>query len=279
MIVKCWGSRGSIPVSGREFNRYGGDTTCLEIRTHEDEIVIIDAGTGIRSLGKHLCEEGRNEMTLIFTHAHWDHLLGFPFFRPLYEPGTRVHIFGCHFAQASIEEILYRTMDPPFFPVRLGDVRAELCFHGACESPFDHHTLAIAPVFLNHPNRGVGYRIEEDESVFVFLTDNELTFEHPGGLDREEYLDFAKGADLLYHDAEYRPEEYERTRGWGHSVYLDALELALEAGVKRFGLFHHNQDRTDEDLDAMVRDCKRIISSRGLEMDCFAVESGSKMKL
>jgi phosphoribosyl 1,2-cyclic phosphodiesterase len=156
----------------------------------------------------------------------------------------------------------------------LGEVRAELCFHGACESPFSHHTLTIAPVFLSHPNRGVGYRIEEDGRIFVFITDNELTFEHPGGLDREEYLDFATDAHLFYHDAEYTPEEYARTRGWGHSVYLDALDLALEAGVERFGLFHHNQDRTDDDLDAMVRDALRIIKTKGAKMECFAVASG-----
>ena len=279
MFIKCWGSRGSIPVSGKEYVKYGGDTTSLEIRTREDKVVIIDAGSGIRSLGKKLHEEGRKEITLFFTHAHWDHLLGFPFFRPLYDPDTRIHIFGCHFAQASIEEILYRTMDPPFFPVQLDDVRAELLFHGACECPFTHHTLSIAPIFLNHPNRGVGYRIEENEKVFVFLTDNELTFEHPGGLDREEYLDFSTNADLLFHDAEYRPEEYERTKGWGHSVYLDALDLALDAGVSQFGMFHHNQDRTDDDLDAIVSDVRGIIESRGAGLACFAVASGFEIQL
>jgi ribonuclease BN (tRNA processing enzyme) len=170
-------------------------------------------------------------------------------------------------------------MDPPFFPVRLDQVRAGLVFHGACESPFQLQSIRISPIFISHPNRGVGYEFVEGDKSFVFLTDNELTFEHPGGLDREDYLDFAQEADLFFHDAEYRPEEYSRTKGWGHSIYLDALDLALEAGVKQFGLFHHNQDRTDDDLDAMVQDSISIIESRDSSMGCFAVASGFEIEL
>ena len=125
MIIRCWGARGSIPVSGKEFEKYGGDTTCIEIRTTDDEIVIVDAGTGIRRLGNRLKEEKSNHYHLIFTHSHWDHLLGFPFFKPIYFENTHIDVYGCRFAQRSIKNILANTMQPPFFPVKLDDIKAE----------------------------------------------------------------------------------------------------------------------------------------------------------
>jgi phosphoribosyl 1,2-cyclic phosphodiesterase len=269
MLVRCWGARGSIPVSGREYLRYGGDTPCLEIRTGDDGIVIIDAGSGIRRLGNRLIAEKRHDYSLIFTHAHWDHIMGFPFFRPIYRSGTHIAMFGCPFAQASLREMISRIMAPPNFPVNFADIKAELRYQEACEETFSLGGLTITPIPLSHPNQGMGFRFEEGGKSFVFLTDNELTYRHPGGLEYEDYCAFAKGADLLVHDAEYRPQDYRKTRRWGHSVYTDTLRLALDAGVGRLGLFHHNQERTDEAVDEMVADCRRIAAGRPLE--CFAI--------
>jgi len=127
---------------------------------------------------------------------------------------------------------------------------------------------------------GQGYRFTEDGKTFVFLTDNELSHHHRGGRSRQEYVEFSRGADLLFHDAEYTPEEYARlTRGWGHSHYLDALELALEAGVRRFGLYHLNQDRPDTGVDAMVGHCRMIVEQRGSDMECFAVSQEMEFHL
>lgn len=280
MLIRCWGSRGSIPVSGKEYLKYGGDTTCIEIRTKNDDIIIIDAGSGIRRLGNNLVKQGRKDFNIIFTHAHWDHILGFPFFKPLYIKGTQINMLGSPVAQASIKQIISKTMQAPNFPVRFEDMKAEISYVGACPDWFKIKGLSITPVHLSHPNQGLGYKFSENGKDFVFLTDNELTHIHPGGLKFEDYIEFSRGADLLIHDSEYLPEEYNKfTKTWGHSVYLDSLTLALEAGVKRFGLFHHNQERTDEQIDRMVEDCRRIIKERGLNMECFAVAKDMEIEV
>lgn len=279
MIVRCWGARGSIPVSGRDYLKYGGDTTCIEIRTQRDEIIIIDSGSGIRRLGNRLMAERRFEYTLIFTHAHWDHLIGFPFFKPIYHRKTRVTLYGCPYAQASVQQIISRIMTPPNFPVALADVHADLIFHESCAVPFEIGGMRVTPIPLSHPNEGIGYRFEEDGKSFVFLTDNELMHHHPGGMAYEDYCRFARGADLLIHDAEYVAADYLTKKSWGHTVYLDALRLALDAGVARLGLFHHNQERTDSELDAMVEDCRGLIARGGRKLDCFAMNQEMEINL
>jgi ribonuclease BN (tRNA processing enzyme) len=139
--------------------------------------------------------------------------------------------------------------------------------------------VLITPIFLSHPGRGIGFKFVEDDECFVFLTDNELTFKHLGALDYYDYLDFTRDADLLFHDAEYTDDEYKVTKTWGHTVYTDALKLALEAGVKRFGLFHHNQDRTDLALDEIVQHCRDIIGENDASLECFGVCEGMELRL
>ncbi|MDD5100933.1 MAG: MBL fold metallo-hydrolase [Syntrophales bacterium] len=269
MLIRCWGARGSIPVSGREYLRYGGDTSCIEIRTADDRIVIIDAGSGIRRLGNRLLDEKRLNYTMFFTHSHWDHIMGFPFFRPIYRSGTRISLFGCPFAQNSVREMISRIMTPPNFPVSFDEIKAKIQYRDVCRETFRFGGLTVTSIPISHPDQGMGYRFEENGRSFVFLTDNELSYRHPGGMTYEDYRVFAEGADLLLHDAEYRPRDYRLTRTWGHSVYKDALRLGLDAGVGRLGLYHHNQERTDTAVDEIVADCRRIIADRPLE--CFAV--------
>ncbi|MCC6346446.1 MAG: MBL fold metallo-hydrolase [Nitrospirales bacterium] len=279
MIARCWGARGSIPVSGPEYLRYGGDTPCIEIRTKNDEIIIVDAGTGIRRLGDRLLREDRFHFAMVFTHSHWDHILGFPFFKPIYSPKTRIHLFGCPTAQGAIRQLLSDVMSPPHFPVRFDEIKADIAYQGACGGFFSLDAVTVASIPLSHPNRGLGFRFTEDGKSLVFLTDNELAYRHPGGRTREEYREFSQGADLLIHDAEYTDEEYRKTEAWGHSRYRDALHLALEAGVKRFGLYHHNQERSDDALDAIVDECRRIIVEKGAEMECFALTQETEIAL
>ena len=279
MIIRCWGSRGSIPVSGIEYERYGGDTTCLEIISKDDDLIVVDAGSGIRRLGLKAIKARRRTVNLIFTHSHWDHILGFPFFKPAYIPGTTLNLFGCPFAQASIRNLLSSTMSPPYFPVKIEDLKAELVYHGACTGPFDIGPVHVTPILLSHPNQGIGYKFAEDGKTFVFLTDNELTYRHPGGLSFGEYVEFSRGADLLIHDAEYTREEYQATEGWGHSVYDDALRLAEEAHVRQFGLFHHNQERTDAGIDEIVGECKIILDGHQTRMECLAIAAGTELVL
>jgi ribonuclease BN (tRNA processing enzyme) len=132
---------------------------------------------------------------------------------------------------------------------------------------------------LSHPNQGIGYKFTEDNKTFVFLTDNELTLAHSGGGEYHDYLRFCQGADALVHDAEYTAEQYKMTKGWGHSIYTDALRLGMEAGVKQFGLFHHNQDRTDQELDRIVEDCRMIADKQNARVHCYGLETGMEIHL
>ena len=271
MYIKCWGSRGSIPVSGADYIKYGGDTTCLEIRTTSDDIIIIDAGTGIRRLGNKLIEDNRYRYNFIFTHAHWDHLMGFPFFKPLYSEKAQFKMYRCTFHSKFVETILPKVMSPPNFPVKYSDVKAQLVYLESNHTEFEIGSVNVTPIPISHPNSGSGYKFTENGKSFIFLTDNELGFVHPGGRKDEDYLEFCTNADLLIHDAEYTPEEYESKIEWGHSVYTDTLDLALKAGVGQLGLFHINQERTDQQMDQIVEVCGKIIAERGQELECFGV--------
>lgn len=271
MYIKCWGSRGSIPVSGSEYVRYGGDTTCLEIRTKSDDIIILDAGTGIRRLGNKLVKEGRSRFNLLFTHAHWDHLMGFPFFKPLFIKQARIKAFKCPLPDSYVEDMILKVLAPPNFPVKYSDLSASIVYEDADPSGFEIGSVWVEPIHLSHPNGGSGYKFIEDDKSFVFLTDNELGFVHPGGLEFGDYLEFSKGVDLLIHDAEYTPDEYRTQIEWGHSSYADALDLAFEAGVQQLGLFHLNQERTDDEMDDIVRACRRITKEKNDPFECFAV--------
>jgi phosphoribosyl 1,2-cyclic phosphodiesterase len=279
MIIRCWGTRGSLPVSGREYLKYGGDTTCIEVRSADNEVVIVDAGSGIRALGNQLMKEHRHRYTLLLTHTHWDHLIGFPYFKPIYFRKVRVKIFGCPFAQKSVKRMIRHTMAWPNFPVDFKDVKASIAFQGICTASFPISSLMVTPILLNHPNQGVGYQFTEGKKRFVFLTDNELAFHHRGGLRYDDYVKFCYGADLLFHDAEFTPEEYPRRRSWGHSVYTDVIRLAMDAHVHQLGLIHHNQDRVDSAVDRIVARCLQIIARKKSHLKCFAVRQGMKIRL
>jgi len=271
MYIKCWGSRGSIPVSGKHYIKYGGDTTCVEIRTKSDDIIIIDAGTGIRRLGNQLIDENRYKYNFIFTHAHWDHLMGFPFFKPLYYSYSKLTMHKCPFHSKFVETVLTKVMSPPNFPVKYSDIKAQIVYMEACPSPFEIGSMTVEPISISHPNNGSGYKFTEEGKSFVFLTDNELDFVHPGGLTFNDYLGFSEGADLLIHDAEYTPQEYKTVIKWGHSVFTRTLELAIDAGVGQLGLFHLNQDRSDQEMDEIVETCRQHIAGKGNDLECFAV--------
>ena len=279
MLIRCWGSRGSIPVSGREFLKYGGDTTCIEIQTASGHTIIVDAGTGIRRLGNRLLEAQRFRYDFIFTHAHWDHVMGFPFFKPLYDSRAVLRMHRCPFQSKFVETILKKVMSPPTFPVKYADVTADIQYETACPYTFEIGSATIIPIALSHPNSGSAYKFVEGDKSFVFLTDNELDFVHPGGCSYQEYVDFSAGADLLIHDAEYTPFEYETKKSWGHTVYTRALELAVDAGVKKLGLFHLNQDRTDLEVDDIVADCRQIIAADRHRLECGAVSGDMCIEL
>lgn len=279
MYIKCWGSRGSIPVSGPGYLTYGGDTTCLEVRSNTNDLVIVDAGTGIRNLGSLMSREKCRSCHLIFTHVHWDHVMGLTAFAPLFNSACRITIPRLPFGGRYIEEALDTLFSAPAFPVPYRDIKKRITF---ADFPLDHFTLGsltVDTIPISHPNGGLGYRIREGDRQFVFLTDNELGLRHEGGASMEEYVAFVKGTDLLLHDAEYTPEEYALRTGWGHSAWPDTLRLALGANVKRLGLIHHNAEHTDEAIDDIVSACREEILRVGSPLDCFAVGSDTVMAL
>lgn len=279
MIIRCHGARGSIPVSGEAYLKYGGDTTCLEIRTRNNEIIIVDAGSGIRRLGNNLLQEGRFHYNILFTHSHWDHILGFPFFKPIYSEACAIHLFGCRTTQGDIQMLLSKTMSAPYFPYPFEKLKASVHYENECREAFVIDGIEISSIPLSHPNEGMGFRFTENDRTFVFLTDNELRHRHRGGGTFEDYAAFCRGADLLVHDAEFTPEEYITKVTWGHSCYTDALDLALAAGVRHLGLYHHNQDREDAAQDAIVAHCRDLIRERGSSLRCSGVRQQEEFVL
>ncbi len=273
MIIRCWGSRGSIPVSGIDFVKYGGDTTCIEIRTKNDEIIIVDAGTGIRRLGNKLIEEGRYEYNLLFTHVHWDHIMGFPVFKPAFNSKTKIRVHRCPFHDKQNGNIISRVMSPPNFPVSYTGLQASLIFEDLTNKSFVIDSVTVTPLRISHPNGGCGFKFTEGNKSFVFLTDNELGFRHKGGLEFNDYVKFVDRADLLIHDAEYTGIEYSNVIGWGHSSCEDVLDLATRAKVKDLGLFHLNQERTDQEMDKMVKECRETQKHKKSTINIFAVSA------
>ncbi|MBI4822349.1 MAG: MBL fold metallo-hydrolase [Deltaproteobacteria bacterium] len=256
MLVTFFGVRGSIATSGVEFAEFGGNTTCLAVE-HEGHRLIVDAGTGLRALGDRLLTESRTlgrpvSVDLLFTHLHWDHIQGFPFFAPAFVPSTTLALYGPKSEQATLEEALAAQMRPPHFPVPLQAMGAKKRFQtlGPNEQ-LDIGPFRVTTAELMHPQGVLGYRFEADGRSVCFATDTE---HHEDGSFDEGLLRIARGADLLIYDAQYTPAEYEgrvgpSRKGWGHSTYAVAAKLAKAADAKKLILFHH--DPTHD--DAMVR--------------------------
>ncbi|MCP3874062.1 MAG: MBL fold metallo-hydrolase [Desulfobacteraceae bacterium] len=271
MDIKCWGSRGSISVSGKQYIKYGGDTTCIQITAKTGETIIVDAGSGIRRLGNSFIDKDITQYYLLFTHSHWDHIQGISFFRPLLFSKVKMIIQDREFSGIRTKNILNEVMKKPFFPIGLNDLNADLRFESALNGTFMIGSIKVETIPISHSGGGLGYKFVEDDKSFVFLTDNELGYRHLEGKGFDEYLDFSQNADLLFHDGEYTKEEYVRKVSWGHSSIEDVLDLAVKAKVKKLGLFHLNQDRTDEQMDKIVDECQANLKAKKSTLDCFAV--------
>jgi len=245
-----------------------------------EHLIIVDAGSGIRNLGKAMMQAGTPlHACLMLTHSHWDHLVGFPFFVPAYFSRYSFRVCGGPEAQESVREFLASQMQAPYFPVDFSQIKASFQFDCRCSVNSPHPELRIKPIRLSHPNGGYGFRFEHRGTSFVLLTDNELEVAHGGGNGRSEFIEACRNADLLFHDAQYTEEDYQKTRGWGHSTFFQAVDLALEAGVKTLGLVHHDPDRTDDDLDRQVEACRQRIAARGVDLHCVGVAEGDVFEI
>ena len=272
MKVKFYGVRGSIPVCGKEFQTYGGNTTCILIhREAINRIVIFDAGTGIRKLGKEIVaqELNQNIINIIFSHFHWDHIQGFPFFAPAYNKNQKIGILvmGNERKFKDLRGIFSLQMQREFFPVELTAMGAQFEFLSLGDKEtFYGATVTATPQF--HKMRGGSYafRIEDEAGVLVICTD----IEHINGID-QNIVDLATNADLLIHDGQYTSEEYKKHENWGHSTWEQAVEVAIRANAKKLIITHHDPDHDDDFLDAMEKDCKKafpnsMFAKEGMEV-------------
>jgi phosphoribosyl 1,2-cyclic phosphodiesterase len=257
MRVIFWGTRGSFAVPGPATLRYGGNTTCLQIEPASGETVVVDAGSGLRELGRVLAPGAPQAVHLLITHLHWDHLLGFLFFEPAYLSGWEVRVAGWPQALEGLRSLFATQQGDGHFPVSWENLPARLGPAPGLQPPrFSLGSMEVATTPLNHPQGGIGFRFSEEGRDLVFLTDNEL--EGPGPRSFEQFVEFCRGAEVLVHDAQFLPEEQEGRRGWGHSDYAAAVRLAREAGAGRLLLFHHDPGRSDEGVAAIERRAQEL---------------------
>src|SRR5215831_10353152 len=271
MRVKFWGVRGSTPTPQAENLRYGGNTSCVEVRLG-DAIYIFDCGTGFRSLGRHLQREfaGRPVSAHVFvSHFHWDHIQGLPFFRPLYDSSENHFFFHSSSRNRSLKRVMEEQMAAPYFPVDMTEMKAGRDFYDIEQGRVPFGDVTVEAKWLNHPQGCMGFRLETKSGVLVYATDNE-----PGNAEFDKNVrKLAAGADILIYDAQYLPDEYEaHKRGWGHSHWREAVNVVMESGAKNLILFHHDPDHDDACIDKVVKEARNYFpqvraAAEGMEIN------------
>ena len=296
--LKIWGVRGSIPVPGPGTVRYGGNTSCVEIRA-DDELIVLDAGSGIRELGLALENEFGSRpinLSLLITHAHWDHIQGLPFFVPAYNDKNQIQILGYDGAGSDLREILKGQMATPFFPIALYDLPGKIKIQRLESMDFKIGNVHVRSKFVNHPGVCVGYRVLTSKGSIAYLPDHEpyeafklhsakshlLSPEQTqkrAREDRAELVKFLQGSDILILDTQYTDEEYEAHVGWGHGSLSTAISLAIDASVRKLILFHHDPTHDDEMIDKMVQTARKLATKRESYLEVDGAREGAEMTL
>jgi len=259
MKITLWGTRGSLPSAGSDTVRYGGNTSCVEVRCQSDTCLILDAGTGIRRLGAAI-EPDLARVDILLTHLHMDHIQGLGFFDPLYRPNLEVHVWGPPSTTLHLRARLARYLSPPLFPVNLRELPCNLTLHDVPLGRFHIGRLTVTAALVCHPGPTVGYRITEGATSVAFMPDHEPALgakAFPCEPDWTSGFDLAKDVDLLIHDTQYTSTEYAGRVGWGHSSVPQAMAFATLAGVKRFMTFHHDPSHVDAVLDRLHDEARR----------------------
>jgi phosphoribosyl 1,2-cyclic phosphodiesterase len=295
--IKFWGTRGSIAVPGPKTLRYGGDTTCVELRA-DSEVIVLDAGSGIRRLGVALQKEFQERpinLSLLITHAHWDHIQGFPFFKPAYDRKNEIRILGYDGAGATFREIMTEPMRSPFFPITMRELSAKMDLTKLTEMKFSIGKVDVHAAFVNHPGVCAGYRLFTSSGSVAFLPDHEpyefflhaaggnpLTPEQAREIATNEHArlaQFLRGSDILILDSQYTDKEYQGHIGWGHGSISSAVSLALEAEVQTLMLFHHDPGHDDDTVDTMVQSARQLATGSGKSLEVAAAKEGSEILL
>lgn len=296
--VKLWGVRGSIPVPGASTVRYGGNTSCIEVRA-EGEIIVLDAGSGIRLLGIDLEKEFGERpinLTLLITHTHWDHIQGLPFFPPVYNQKNQIRVLGYQGARAGLAAILAGQMETPFFPVSLRDLPSNIAIEELKEMEFTVGPVRVRSKFANHPGICAGYRLYTSAGSIAYFPDNEpyeLLKLHIADRDgtniddaksfaqseRAKLVDFLHGCDILILDSQYTDVEYQKHIGWGHGSLSRVVSLALEAQVRKLVLFHHDPAHDDSQIDDMLEAARLLVIDSGQALEVEAAQEGAELWL
>jgi phosphoribosyl 1,2-cyclic phosphodiesterase len=261
MQARVWGCRGSLAAPGADTIRYGGNTSCIEVALASGERLILDAGTGMRPLGVALERDPVEELHVLLTHLHLDHLQGLGFFRPLFREGVAVHVWGPASPVQSLADRIAIYLSPPLFPVRLADIPARLVFHDEPEEEITIGSATIRAAKVTHQGPTVGYRIEEDGQSLAYLPDHEpsLGFDLADrATDWISGYELARGVDVLFHDAQYGDDEYPRHVGWGHSCVEHVMAFAAKADAGTVVLFHHDPYHTDDELEALLEQARAM---------------------
>ena len=283
MYVRFWGTRGSIASPGEGTARYGGNTSCVEVRAEDGTVIVLDCGTGARELGLHLVRTLPSPMRLhlFIGHTHWDHIQGFPFFVPAFLPGSELNVYAPLGFQQSLEEAMAGQMEYSYFPVKLRDLRSRIHFTELEEGFFRVGDVLVETQYLNHTAPTIAYRMSSGGATVAYVTDHEPFWKsedgvlhHPGD---QRHISFMRGADLVIHDAQYTHEEYANRLGWGHSTVEYATDVALAAGVKRLALFHHDPGHNDDMIDRLVAAATPCAREMGVEL--FAAREGLAIQL
>lgn len=294
---KFWGVRGSIPSPGPGTVHFGGNTSCIEVRAG-NEIIILDAGTGLRGLGKALAEEFSSQplnLTLLLTHTHWDHIQGLPFFRPVYQPQCRLRILGYEGARKSLVNVLSGQMESPYFPVLFDELPGNIQIEELKDMDFTVGAVRVKAWFANHPGICVGYRIFTDEGSIAFFPDNEPHSRphnpaHKSEADsaaarayteqqEQRTVEFLRGTDVLILDSQYDAEEYQSHIGWGHGCVDYAVSLAQKAEVKKLFLFHHDPEHDDAKVESMLAHARKLVAESKSKLQVDAAREGTLVKL